>query len=63
MPAAKGVAEEMMNDCDRPVGTSLDAYLQEPGLPEGQRRRLRLFQTVESGVCARNERFCTENGI
>lgn len=53
----------MIDEHERPVGCSLEAYLQEPGLPEGQRRRLRLFQAVESGVCSRIERFCTENGL
>ncbi|WP_245678491.1 hypothetical protein [Chondromyces crocatus] len=42
---------------------NLDRYLREPGISEGQRRRLQLFQTVESGVCAKVERFCTEHGI
>lgn len=53
----------MADECGRAVGCNLDNYLQEPGLPEGQRRRLRLFQTVESGICHRIERFCTENPL
>jgi hypothetical protein len=53
----------MTGEHDRPVGCSLETYLQEPGLTEGQRRRLRLFQTVEAGICARIERYCTENAL
>ncbi|WP_437726875.1 hypothetical protein [Sorangium sp. So ce861] len=40
-------------------GCSLEAYLEEPGLTEGQRRRLRLFQTVEDAVSDRVEQLCT----
>lgn len=40
-------------------GSSLEAYLKEPGLTEGQRRRLRLFQTVETAVSDRVEELCT----
>ncbi|WP_433935131.1 hypothetical protein AB3662_10790 [Sorangium cellulosum] len=40
-------------------GCSLEAYLEEPGLTEGQRRRLRLFQTVETAVSDRVEELCT----
>jgi len=53
----------MADDCGRAVGCNLDSYLTEPGVPEGQRRRLRLFQTVEAGICHRIERFCTENAL
>jgi hypothetical protein len=53
----------MSGEHDRPLGCSLEAYLQEPELTEGQRRRLRLFQTVEAGICARIERYCTENAL
>lgn len=40
-------------------GCSLEAYLEEPGLTEGQRRRLRLFRTVEDAVSDRVEQLCT----
>ncbi len=53
----------MSDECGRTAGCNLDNYLKEPGLPEGQRRRLRLFQTVETGICHRIERFCTENAL
>jgi hypothetical protein len=39
-------------------GCSLEACLAEPGLTEGQRRRLRLFQTVEETVSERVEELC-----
>ncbi len=44
-------------------GCSLEAYIKEPGLTEGQRRRLRLFQTVEEAVSRRVERLCTSSEI
>jgi hypothetical protein len=36
----------------------LDAFLESPSLTEGQKRRLRLFRSVERGVCARIEALC-----
>ncbi|XXX80037.1 hypothetical protein WMF30_14810 [Sorangium sp. So ce134] len=50
----------MSYGCERNMhGCSLEAYLEEPGLTEGQRRRLRLFQTVEDAVSDRVEQLCT----
>ncbi|WP_231511865.1 hypothetical protein [Chondromyces apiculatus] len=43
--------------------SNLDRYLQEPGVSEGQRSRLRLFQSMETNVCTKVERFCTDNGV
>ncbi|AUX41081.1 hypothetical protein SOCE26_024860 [Sorangium cellulosum] len=39
-------------------GCGLEAYLDEPGLSEGQRRRLRLFHAVEEVVNDRVEQLC-----
>jgi len=40
----------------------LDAHLDDPALTSGQKRRLGIFQTVESGVSTRIEAFCEETG-
>ncbi|WP_437870525.1 hypothetical protein [Sorangium sp. So ce363] len=54
----------MTYGCERNMrGCSLEAYIEEPGLTEGQRRRLRLFQTVEEAVSRRVERLCTSSEI
>ena len=54
----------MSNDGGRSLhGCGLEAYLEEPGLTEGQRRRLGLFHAVEGGICTRIERLCTEEAI
>src|SRR5690242_9885270 len=41
----------------------LDAYLNDESLTEGQKRRLGLFKSVESGVCARVESLCETSGV
>ncbi|MGK4006355.1 hypothetical protein WMF31_27300 [Sorangium sp. So ce1036] len=54
----------MRYDVERNMhGCSLEAVLEEPGLTEGQRSRLRLFQTVEALVCDRVEQLCARGGL
>ncbi|WP_437592224.1 hypothetical protein [Sorangium sp. So ce1000] len=54
----------MAYGCERNMrGCSLEDYIEEPGLTEGQRRRLRLFQTVEEAVSRRVERLCTSSEL
>ncbi|XXT22556.1 hypothetical protein WME94_13460 [Sorangium sp. So ce429] len=54
----------MTYGCERNMrGCSLEAYLKEPGLTDGQRRRLRLFQTVEGAVSDRVEELCTCSAV
>jgi hypothetical protein len=47
----------------RSPGCNLEAFLNEPGLGEGQRRRLRLFQGVEEAVSGRVEQLCARGGL
>jgi hypothetical protein len=42
---------------------SLAAFLDEASLTDGQRRRLSLFRSLESGVSARIEHLCVTTGV
>ncbi|UQA63856.1 hypothetical protein E8A73_031920 [Polyangium aurulentum] len=48
---------------DADVPASLAAFLDDPSLTEGQRRRLSLFRTVENGICSRIEQMCVTSGL
>lgn len=53
-----------MHDDERDgMAFDLDAYLEEASLTDGQRRRLRLFQSVEREACARVEALCEGSGL
>lgn len=61
---ADGGAGAMTYDCERNKhGCSIEAVLEEPGLTEGQRSRLRLFQTVEAIVSERVEQLCARSDL
>jgi hypothetical protein len=57
----------MSNDVNKryepEVHESFEALLTEGSLTDGQRRRLGLFRTVESGVCTRVEQLCVTSGV
>jgi hypothetical protein len=53
----------MYNDESNRATFELDAYLNDASLTEGQRRRLGLFRSVESGVSSRIELLCERSGI
>lgn len=42
---------------------SLNSFLAEALLTDGQRRRISLFRSVESAVCSRIEQMCVTSGI
>ncbi|WP_437679910.1 hypothetical protein [Sorangium sp. So ce131] len=44
-------------------GCGVEAYLDEPGLSDGQRRRLRLFHAVEEVVNDRVEQLCASSEL
>lgn len=50
----------------RPSATgvgSVRAFLEDPSISEGQRSRLKLFESVERGICSRVEEMCSTAGI
>jgi len=53
----------MHDDASDGTAVDLDVYLNDASLSEGQRRRLGLFRSVESGVCSRIESLCERSGI
>jgi hypothetical protein len=53
----------MHDDVTGPRISDLDAYIESGPLSDGQKNRLRTFQTVESGVCERVEEICERTGI
>jgi|GEM_PF-6657900 hypothetical protein len=42
---------------------SMDVFLDNPSLPDGQRRRLSLFRSIEGVVCTRVEEMCATGEI
>ncbi len=42
---------------------NLDVFLDDPLLPDGQRKRLGLFRSVESTVCIRVEEMCATDDV
>jgi hypothetical protein len=48
---------------DREATGSIDSFLEDPSLTEGQRRRLRLFQQIEPSVVKRIEEICQSGDL
>jgi hypothetical protein len=48
---------------NEPRISDLDDYIARGPLSQGQRSRLRTFQSVETGICQRVEELCQRSGI